>query len=108
MDSRFTALLRPFLKHSGPDEIALAPDTDLRKLGVDSMQAIELLFAIEDTFGISLPDDELNDATFATAGSLWRVISAQLPDEATEETTEESIDEAAGAASDHATGQVTA
>ncbi|MGW1375998.1 phosphopantetheine-binding protein [Streptomyces sp. NPDC002446] len=80
MDARFTALLRPFLKHAGPGDTVLAPDADLRKLGVDSMQAIELLFAIEDTFGISLPDDELNDATFATAGSLWRVISAQLPD----------------------------
>ncbi|MFJ9406873.1 acyl carrier protein [Streptomyces sp. NPDC101393] len=82
MDARFTALLRPFLKHPGPDEIALTPDTDLRALGVDSMQAIELLFAIEDTFGISLPDDELNDATFATAGNLWRVIAAELPDQA--------------------------
>ncbi|MFG3116250.1 acyl carrier protein [Streptomyces sp. NPDC048197] len=43
------------------------------------MQAIELLFAVEDTFGISLPDEELNDTTFATAGSLWNVIAAQLP-----------------------------
>lgn len=80
MDARFTALLRPFLTHAG-DETVIAPDTDLRRLGVDSMQAIELLFAIEDTFGISLPDDELNDATFATAGSLWRAICAQLPDD---------------------------
>ncbi|QHC24014.1 acyl carrier protein [Streptomyces sp. GS7] len=80
MDPRFTALLRPFLKHAGPGEAALTPETDLRRLGVDSMQAIELLFAIEDTFGISLPDDELNDTTFATAGSLWRVIADQLPD----------------------------
>ncbi|MFJ9413728.1 acyl carrier protein [Streptomyces sp. NPDC101227] len=84
MDPRFTTLLRPFLKHSGPEEIDLTPDTDLRTLGVDSMQAIELLFAIEDTFGISLPDDELNDATFATAGNLWQAIAAQLPDQATE------------------------
>ncbi|MEU9119877.1 acyl carrier protein [Streptomyces sp. NPDC048506] len=80
MDARFTTLLRPFLKHAGPDEVVIAPDTDLRRLGVDSMQAIELLFAIEDTFGIALPDEELNDATFSTAGALWRVISAQLPD----------------------------
>ncbi|MFG2892551.1 acyl carrier protein [Streptomyces sp. NPDC048248] len=80
MDSRFTELLRPFLKHAGADELVITPDTDLRKLGVDSMQAIELLFAVEDTFGISLPDEELNDATFATAGSLWGVIRAQLPD----------------------------
>ncbi|MFI9048305.1 acyl carrier protein [Streptomyces sp. NPDC053427] len=89
MDPRFTALLRPFLKHSGPEEIALAPDTDLRALGVDSMQAIELLFVIEDTFGIALPDDQLNDATFATAGNLWRVIAAELPDGTAGQNTDE-------------------
>ncbi|MFF2809820.1 acyl carrier protein [Streptomyces sp. NPDC058000] len=83
MDPRFTDLLRPFLKHAGADPLTLTPDTDLRRLGVDSMQAIELLFTIEDTFGISLPDEELNDATFATAGSLWQAIAAQLPDEVT-------------------------
>ncbi|WP_405782629.1 acyl carrier protein [Streptomyces sp. NBC_00859] len=80
MDSRFTELLRPFLKNAGPDGIVITPETDLRRLGVDSMQAIELLFSVEDTFGISLPDEELNDTTFATAGSLWHVISAQLSD----------------------------
>ncbi|WP_327298818.1 MULTISPECIES: phosphopantetheine-binding protein [unclassified Streptomyces] len=79
MDARFTELLRPFLKNAGP-EVVITPDTDLRRLGVDSMQAIELLFSVEDAFAISLPDEELNDTTFATAGSLWRVISAQLPD----------------------------
>ncbi|MFE2375747.1 acyl carrier protein [Streptomyces sp. NPDC059398] len=78
MDPRFTELLSPFLKNAGPDGVVITPETDLRRLGVDSMQAIELLFSVEDTFGISLPDEELNDTTFATAGSLWRVISAQL------------------------------
>ncbi|MFD8545387.1 acyl carrier protein [Streptomyces sp. NPDC059649] len=80
MDARFTALLQPFLKPAGGAGTTLTPDTDLRTLGVDSMQAIELLFAVEDTFGISLPDEELNDTTFATAGSLWNVIAAQLPE----------------------------
>ncbi|GHD53704.1 acyl carrier protein [Streptomyces galbus] len=81
MDPRFTDLLRPFLKHAGPDELTITPETDLRRLGVDSMQAIELLFQLEDSFGIQLPNEDMNDATFATAGSLWRVVAAQLPDE---------------------------
>ncbi|WP_329223593.1 phosphopantetheine-binding protein [Streptomyces sp. NBC_01485] len=81
MDPRFTELLRSSLKLADRDADAITPDTELRKIGLDSMQAIELLFSIEDTFGISLPDDELNDTTFATAGSLWRAIAAQLSDE---------------------------
>jgi acyl carrier protein len=43
------------------------------------MQSIELLFSIEDTLGIALPDEALNETTFATAGSLWKAVAAQLP-----------------------------
>lgn len=78
MDLRFTELLVPFLKFGNDQEIT--PESNLRELGLDSMQSIELLFAIEDAYGISLPDDQLNDVTFATAGSLWKVITAQLLD----------------------------
>ncbi|HZG04695.1 MAG TPA: acyl carrier protein [Streptomyces sp.] len=74
MDPRFTELLTPFLKLLGGREIT--PESRLPDLGLDSMQSIELLFAIEDTFGVSLPDEDLNDTTFATAGSLWTVIQA--------------------------------
>jgi acyl carrier protein len=74
MEARFTELLTPFLKYLGDQE--LTEDSDLRRLGLDSMQSIELLFAIEDAFGVSLPDEDLNDATFATAGTLWKSITA--------------------------------
>ncbi|MEV4443082.1 phosphopantetheine-binding protein [Streptomyces sp. NPDC049577] len=80
MDPRFTELLTPFLKFIGDRE--LEPGSDLRELGLDSMQAIELLFAIEDAFGVSLPDEAMNDATFATAGSLWTEVRAALGDDA--------------------------
>lgn len=76
MDVRFTDLLTPFLKFLGEREIS--PDASLRELGLDSMQAIDLLFAIEDTFGVTLADDDMNDDTFATADSLWTVVSAAL------------------------------
>ncbi|WP_405805516.1 acyl carrier protein [Streptomyces sp. NBC_00210] len=74
MDARFTELLTPFLKYLRGQE--LTEDSVLRELGLDSMQSIELLFAIEDTFGIALADEDLNDATFATAGTLWKAIEA--------------------------------
>ncbi|MFJ9107915.1 phosphopantetheine-binding protein [Streptomyces sp. NPDC102283] len=84
MDTRFTELLAPFLAYLHGQE--LDQDSDLRELGLDSMQSIELLFAIEDTFGIALADDDLNDATFATAGSLWSAIeAARNPGSATTE-----------------------
>ncbi|MEU3255131.1 acyl carrier protein [Streptomyces sp. NPDC006997] len=76
MDPRFLELLAPFLKFLGDREIT--PEASLRALGLDSMQAIELLFEIEDTYGVTLPDDDMNDATFATAASLWAVVGRAL------------------------------
>ncbi len=72
MDAAFADVVRPFLKfHGGAD---LSPESRLFDLGLDSMQAVELLFAIEDAYGVELPDDKLNDATFETLGSLWTVV----------------------------------
>ena len=76
MDPRFVTLLAANLPLAG--DRLLAEDTRLRDLGLDSMQAVEILFGIEDTFGVSLPDEELNDVTFATAGSLWSAVSIAL------------------------------
>jgi acyl carrier protein len=76
MEQRFVDVLTPYLRfHHGEP---IRPDSDLRTLGLDSMQAIEVLFAIEDTFGIALPDDAMNDTTFATAGNLWNEVRAAL------------------------------
>jgi acyl carrier protein len=68
----FIEMLRPFLKYAGGR--AVQPGDSLRDLGVDSMREIELLFAIEDSYGVMLPDEMLTDATFATAGQLWASI----------------------------------
>ncbi|MBW2733135.1 MAG: acyl carrier protein [Deltaproteobacteria bacterium] len=44
----------------------IGPDFDskahfFRDLGVESVKAIELLFELEDVFGIGLPDEDYND-----------------------------------------------
>ncbi|MBT2383358.1 phosphopantetheine-binding protein [Streptomyces sp. ISL-11] len=77
MDTRFTEMLKPFLPFLKDQPITDA--TPLRDLGLDSMQAIELMFAIEDTFGVELPDEALSEQTFSTAGNLWRTVAAALP-----------------------------
>jgi acyl carrier protein len=69
----FLEVLRPFLKYAAGRPVL--PGDSLRDLGLDSMREIELLFAIEDTYGITLPDELLTDTTFATAGKLWSVIA---------------------------------
>ncbi|MFD8260120.1 acyl carrier protein [Streptomyces griseoluteus] len=70
MDARFVETLTPFLPFLRGETIT--EDTPLRTYGLDSMQAIELMFALEDNLGVSLPDEVLVEETFTTAGSLWR------------------------------------
>ncbi|MEV7966985.1 phosphopantetheine-binding protein [Sphaerisporangium sp. NPDC088356] len=54
----------------------LSPFDDLAGLGLDSMGVVQLLVALEDGYDIELPDDILDEETFATVGSLWRALSA--------------------------------
>ena len=76
MDPRFVALLAETLPLVGDRPVTT--DDRLRDLGMDSMLAVELLVAIEEVFAVALPDEELNETTFATAGSLWAAVANAL------------------------------
>jgi acyl carrier protein len=76
VDTNFLSLLAPFLKYAGTQ--AITAESSLRDLGLDSMHAVELLFALEDAYGLIFPDELLIDATFETAGSLWTAIDSLL------------------------------
>ncbi|MBT2383219.1 phosphopantetheine-binding protein [Streptomyces sp. ISL-11] len=78
MDARFTEILTPFLPYL--NDHPLTDETPLREFGLDSMQAIELMFAVEDTFGVELPDELLTEETFSTAGKLWGAVSGAMPE----------------------------
>lgn len=36
-------------------------DSDFQQLGIDSMDAVEILFALENEFDISIPDEEVRE-----------------------------------------------
>ncbi|MFJ8948330.1 phosphopantetheine-binding protein [Streptomyces sp. NPDC102395] len=80
MDAVFEKVLRDHLPRLR--EQPLTDDTGLRDLGLDSMKSVDLLFAIEDEMDVALPDDDLNEETFATAGSLWRAVDSARTSEA--------------------------
>ena len=58
-------------KHFQVPREPLAPDDDFfRKLGIDSLQALELLSRLENHFGIELPDYEVQGVSdFRTLAS---------------------------------------
>ncbi|MGV9362606.1 phosphopantetheine-binding protein [Amycolatopsis sp. NPDC003731] len=75
--ARFDTILRKYLKNLAPQQ-ELTSDARLKDLGLNSMRAIDLLFDLEDEFGVELPDDAMTDDTFATRDALLdRVREAQ-------------------------------
>jgi acyl carrier protein len=80
VDTNFVSLLSSYLKYAGEEPIT--GQSSLRDLGLDSMRSIELLFAIEDAYGVAIPDERLTDTTFETAGTLWSVVEELSADAA--------------------------
>lgn len=72
-ESRLTALLRPHLRllTAGAE---LPMDADLGKLGLDSQQAIDLLMALEQEFGVTIPDEKITAESFATPAGLLALL----------------------------------
>ncbi|MFB7664929.1 phosphopantetheine-binding protein [Kitasatospora sp. NPDC056138] len=58
-----------------PDHAPLDPDAPLPAFGLDSLGMVALAGVLEDEFAITLPDEAMVPATFATAGSLWSVVA---------------------------------
>ena len=73
LDDKLLAVLRRHSRFLNPTE-EVAPDADLRDLGVDSMRAIHLVVDVENTFGIRFPDELLTRETFRTPLTLATAI----------------------------------
>lgn len=52
----------------------IARDVPLPVLGVDSLDIVELIVQLEDSFGFSFPEEMLTPEVFATAGSIWAAV----------------------------------
>jgi acyl carrier protein len=75
LEPAIEAVLRRHLKYLAADA-PVPPAVPLKELGLDSMQAVELVFDLEDELGIVLPDEAMTASTFATADSLVAVVVA--------------------------------
>ena len=73
LEVRLITLLRPFLRLL-PAEADLPMNAELGRLGLDSMQSIELLMALEQEFGVTIPDEKITVETFATPANLLTLI----------------------------------
>ena len=76
-DDTGARLLRLAAQRYGKDETSLQLDQDFFEvLGIDSLQALDLLTELEDRFGVEIPDYELQDVR--TFSGLVSVIERRL------------------------------
>ncbi len=63
--------------HPGIDEAKITPDaTFTGDLEMDSLSMVELALAMEDSFGVTLPDEELSK--LATVGEVTSLIESKI------------------------------
>jgi len=59
------------------DEDKITPESSFRQdLGADSLDTYELVYAIEEELGISIPDEKANE--FETVGDAMEYIKSQM------------------------------
>ena len=62
----------------GPSVSSIAGTADLANHGLTSVQAIELVFGLEDTLGIELSDELITRETFRSIDSLCAVLESAM------------------------------
>jgi acyl carrier protein len=60
-------LIREFVQNLGLDGAACSPESELRSLGIDSLQAVDLVFQLEERFGMQIPMEQFNAKTVGDA-----------------------------------------
>ena len=68
VDEQYEAILRQHMPVE--DDFAFQDDTELGKVGLDSLTAVDVMLSLEDTFGITFPDTMLTYDTFRHFASL--------------------------------------
>ena len=69
----FDQIMRRYCRFADP-VLAIAANSSLTSLGIDSMGLINMIIAIEDTFAVTVPDEMLTSESLRTPGSVWAAV----------------------------------
>jgi acyl carrier protein len=53
-------------------------ETDLLEMGLDSLDIINLLFQIEESFGVSVPEEDFEDKNLKVLGNMVDYLSSRV------------------------------
>lgn len=60
-------LIREFVDNLGLDGSSCTSESELRSLGIDSLQAVDLVFQLEERFGLQIPMEQFTAKTVGDA-----------------------------------------
>jgi acyl carrier protein len=60
-------LIREFVQNLGLDGAACNAESELRSFGIDSLQAVDLVFQLEERFAVQIPMEQFNAKTVGDA-----------------------------------------
>ena len=73
IEARIGAIIRRVSKKAGDGPLPVDADV-FRDLGVESTAALDLLFSLEDEFGVAVPDDAFSSAR--TIGKMTELVTS--------------------------------
>ena len=75
---RIKALMVESLHLDGLDPAEIEDDASFKRLGLDSVDALELIVCLEKEFGIKVPNEQLRRETFESVATLASVVERFL------------------------------
>lgn len=77
MDELFQQMKKLIAEKLEVEESKITMDSSFRQdLGADSLDTYELLYAIEEDMGVTIPDEKANE--FETVGDAYKLLKTQL------------------------------
>jgi len=86
----FARLKRILVKKFDLDENDVVPEATAESLGLDSLDFIEVLFELEDEFGVRIGDDRMNRPKLDTLADIVTSLDALMADQSAALTASES------------------
>lgn len=80
LPARFEQLVRSRCRLAEPD-LPLDPSRTLVQLGVDSLEVVDLIVDIEDTYHLQMPEELLTPEVFTSPATIWQALRGLVPSE---------------------------
>lgn len=75
MKPEIPSVLREYILKEFKVQEGLEEKTNLKEAGLDSLDIVNLLFAIEEKFGVKIPDEDLEEKELLVFGNLVKFLN---------------------------------